>query len=204
MKRLLVTGFGPFPGMKSNPSARLARLLASDLRLKRQGVQVTTHLFATTYAAADREAPHLASERYDAVLLLGVAARRKALSVERFARNRLARFPDAAGRRPERRVIAPDGLLAIAGRAPIARLVAAGRGQGVRIAPSMSAGTYLCNYVYWRMLTAAPHTPCVFVHVPKLNGPTRLACAENALMRLALVLVRAKALSAGPAAGRPG
>lgn len=200
--RLLVTGFGPFPGVRSNPSAKLAGLLAADLRLKRRGVRVETHLFPTTYAAADRDVPQLGASGHDAVLLLGVAARRKGLSVERFARNRLARFPDASGHRPGRRVIAPDGPLSRGARAPIVRLVVAGAGQGMRIAPSLNAGSYLCNYVYWRMLAATARTPVVFVHVPKLGGAAALARAENALMRLALCLLRSRVCAAAQAADR--
>ena len=73
------------------------------------------------------------------------------------------------------------------------RAVAAGRGHGLRVTPSMSAGTYLCNYAYWRMLRALPpQTPCLFVHVPKLSG-RRLAAAADALRAIALVLLSSAA-----------
>jgi pyroglutamyl-peptidase len=191
VKRLLVTGFGPFPGIRFNPSAILARRLAADLRLRRAGIAVTQHLLPTTYAEADRLVPALAAQKPDAVLMLGVAGKRKAITPELFARNRLALLaPDAAGHRPERLAIAPGRPAAIKARAPVMRLVAAGRCHGLPVRASRSAGAYLCNYSYWRMLEALPAaTPCVFVHVPKLRGQ-RLDRGADALSAMARGLLR--------------
>jgi pyroglutamyl-peptidase len=87
-------------------------------------------------------------------------------------------FPDASGHRPAMRTIAPHRD-AQRNPLPIARLVKAARTTGVLAAASRNAGTYLCNYVYWRALEAAarPDGPglVVFVHVP----PTRSAKAPK-------------------------
>ena len=56
---ILVTGFGPFPGAPFNPTGPLVKRLA---RLRRPGlthVQIVPHVFATSYAAVDRDLPRL-------------------------------------------------------------------------------------------------------------------------------------------------
>lgn len=190
MKRLLVTGFGPFPGIRSNPSAALARRLVADLRLKSAGIAVTHRLLPTTWVDVSAAAPELAALKPDTVLLLGVAARRRGLSVEVRAINRVTQYPDASGRRAGGFCIAAAAPMITKGRAPMQRLVIAGRGSGIRVRTSINAGRYLCNYAYWRMLSALPpSTPCVFVHVPKM-GRKKLAQATNALCAMAKVLAR--------------
>jgi pyroglutamyl-peptidase len=176
MTRVLITGFSPFPGAAANPTATLATRLARAGR--RRGIDCVAHVFATTYAAVDRELPRLiAAHRPDAILMLGLAGRRRHVSIEVFARNRMSVwFPDASGIVPPRATIAA-GASATRGRAEFSRLLAAARATRVRTRLSRDAGTYLCNYVYWRALeaAAAPTGPrrAVFVHVPRVSPNAR-------------------------------
>jgi pyroglutamyl-peptidase len=177
MTTVLITGFRPFPGAPSNPTAALAMRLARAGR--RRGTNCIAHVFATTYAAVDRELPRLiATHRPDAILMLGLAARRRHVSIEVFARNRMSVwFPDAVGVVPPRAVIAAGASAATRGRAEFSRLLAAARATRVKTYLSRDAGNYLCNYVYWRALeaAAAPAGPrrAVFVHVPHLSPNAR-------------------------------
>ncbi len=178
MTRVLITGFRPFPGAPANPTAALALRLARAGR--RRGIDCVAHVFATTYAAVDCELPRLiATHRPDAILMFGLAARRRHVSIEVFARNRMSVwFPDAGGAVPPRAAIAA-GASATRGRGEFSRLLAAARATQVRTCLSRDAGNYLCNYVYWRALEAAAATGgprrAVFVHVPCLspNRPRR-------------------------------
>ncbi len=177
MTRVLITGFSPFPGAPANPTAALATRLARAGQ--RRGIDCIAHVFATTYAAVDRELPRLiATHRPDAILMLGLAARRRHVSIELIARNRMSVwFPDAGGVVPARAAIAAGASAARRGRAEFSRLLAAARATRVRTLPSRDAGNYLCNYVYWRALEAAgsPAGPrrAVFVHVPRLSPDAR-------------------------------
>ena len=54
LPRLLVTGFGPFPGIPKNPSAVAAGRLAGSPRWRRLGVDVRVLVLSTTYAAIER------------------------------------------------------------------------------------------------------------------------------------------------------
>jgi len=172
MTTILLTGFGDFPGAPINPTTALVARLARSFR--RRGVGCIAHVFATRYAAVDRELPALiATHRPDAIVMFGLAGRRRRVSIETCARNRMSTsFPDAGGAVPPRAAIAPGAPAMARGRAPFARLLAAARQSRVATALSRDAGTYLCNYVYWRALEAAaePGGPrlAVFVHIPRV------------------------------------
>jgi pyroglutamyl-peptidase len=177
MTTVLVTGFGRFPGAPVNPTEALATRLAGAAR--RRGIDCVAHVFATTYVSVDRELPKLiAAHRPDAIVMLGLAARRRHVSIEVFARNRMSTwFPDAGGVVPPRGAIAPAAGASMRGRAAFSRLLAAARQARVKTRLSRDAGSYLCNYVYWRALeaAAAPAGPrrVVFVHVPRVGQKFR-------------------------------
>jgi pyroglutamyl-peptidase len=173
MSRILVTGFGRFPGAPFNPTQPLVARLARAGR--RRGLDCVAHVFATRYATVDRELPALiATHRPDVVLMFGLAGRRRHVSIETRARNRMSvRFPDAGGSVPPRAAIATGGPPGLRGRAAFVRLLAAARATRVPTRLSRDAGGYLCNYIYWRALEAAaqPAGPdrVVFIHVPALR-----------------------------------
>jgi pyroglutamyl-peptidase len=193
--RILIAGFGRFPGATVNPSGLVAAHLAARRRPAFAGTRRVAHVFATRYDAVDRELPALlAREAPDIVLLFGVATRARRLRIEEFARNRVSvLFPDAGGIRPARPAIAP-GRAALRNPRPIVRLVRAAQSAGVPAARSRNAGTYLCNYVYWRGLEAAraPGGPGIvaFVHVPPIGLKARPAGRRRRSYHLA-DLVRA-------------
>ncbi len=167
--RVLITGFGPFPGAPFNPSAALANALTRQRRPALAGIERTVHVFATTYASVDRDLPKLFAQKQkpDIVLMFGVAGRRRQICIETRARNAVSLlFPDASGHRPRHGVIKLHGPAALAGNAPFARLAGA---AGTRL--SRDAGRYLCNYVYWRALEQVRGTrPLVqFVHIPPVG-----------------------------------
>ena len=80
--RVLITGFGPFPGAPFNPSAALAKALARRRRPALADIERIVHMFATTYASVDRDLPKLFAQKPDVVLMFGVAGRRRQLRIE--------------------------------------------------------------------------------------------------------------------------
>ena len=177
MTTILITGFGPFPGAPVNPTTPLVRRLA---RLRRPGlanVRLVGHVFATSYAAVDRELPQLiARHKPDALLMFGVATRETRIRIETRARNALALLPDETGASPRRHAILPGGPTSRRMPMPAARLLAAARSAGVPVYLSRDAGRYLCNYICWRGAeTVAAKGPrlAAFVHVPPLKRTPR-------------------------------
>ena len=143
---------------------------------------LVAHVFATSYAAVERDLPKLiARHKPDALLMFGLAPRAKLLRVETRARNALALLPDAGGHAAPRVKIAPGGPSARALPAPTRRLLTtAARTRACPAALSRDAGRYLCNYLIWRAAEAAarPHGPrlAAFIHVPSIRrGPRRRA-----------------------------
>jgi pyroglutamyl-peptidase len=179
--RVIIGGFGPFPGAPFNPSGVLARRLARRRRPAFASLRRHAHVFATSYAAVDRDLPALFAEEPEIVLLFGLAARRRHVCVETRARNAVSvLFPDARRYRPADSVIALGGPNARYGRAPFAPLVGAIRAAKVPARASRDAGRYLCNYIYWRALEQAksqgPNNQgplVVFVHIPAMSHNPR-------------------------------
>jgi pyroglutamyl-peptidase len=174
--RVLLVGFGPFPGAPFNPSASLVTALARRRRPALADTFRTTHVFATTYSGVDRDLPALFAEKPDIVLMVGLAGRTRHLRIETRARNAVSvLFPDAGGYRPADAEILSGGPPARRGRAPFAHLLAAARGNALRVGLSRDAGRYLCNYAYWKALERARDgRPLVqFVHIPPIRTGSR-------------------------------
>ena len=179
--RLLVTGFGPFPGIARNPSAEIARRVAASPRLKALGITAEVLVLPTTYAALDEVlGPALTRRSPDAVLMIGVAGRAKRVRVESRALNRANILaPDAHGRRPP--LAFGNGPAVRLARSDVSRVVELLRRRGVACAPSRDAGRYLCNAAYYRAL-AAP-MPVLFIHIPKARRAERRRAREVPRLR---------------------
>jgi pyroglutamyl-peptidase len=175
--RILITGFGAFPGAPYNPTMPLVARL---LRLRRPAfseVEFSGHIFPVTYKAVDRELPQLlAKRRPHALLMFGLATRTPYLRIETRARNAVTLlWPDADHTRARKGSIA-GGVDARMFGPHTARLLRAALGTGIDARPSRDAGSYLCNYLSWRAIeaTCADDGPrlAAFVHVPPIarNG----------------------------------
>src|SRR3954462_12398122 len=86
--RILVTGFGPFPGAPYNPPQPLVARLTRLRRPAFTDVELSSHIFPVTYKAVDRELPELlAKVRPQALLMFGLASGTAHLRIESRARN---------------------------------------------------------------------------------------------------------------------
>jgi pyroglutamyl-peptidase len=168
--RILVTGFGPFPGAPFNPTQPLVARL---LRLRRPAfsdVEFSGHIFPVTYKAVDRELPQLlAKHRPHALLMFGLATRTRHLRIETRARNAVTMlWPDADHSRVRKGSIAGGAGANMFGP-HTAKLLRAAIGTGVDARASRDAGSYLCNYLSWRAIEAVGNDGprlAAFIHVP--------------------------------------
>jgi pyroglutamyl-peptidase len=183
--RILITGFGPFPGAPFNPTQPLVARL---LRLRRPAlddVELSGHVFPVTYQAVDRELPELlAKYRPQALLMFGLATRTAHVRVETRARNAVTtRWPDADQTRARKGSIA-GGADAVVFGPHTAKLLRAADSTGVDARASRDAGSYLCNYLSWRALEATCRDTgprlTAFVHIP-------LIARDSTLQRKGLV-----------------
>jgi pyroglutamyl-peptidase len=165
---VLVTGFEPFGGEKTNPSWDIVgRLPATLAGLRVEKVRVPCEFRRAIEVVAE------AIERVEPVMVLclGQAGGRSRLGVERVAINvDDARAPDNAGQRPIDEPIAIGGPPAYFATLPVKAMVAAMRAAGVPAELSNTAGTYVCNHLMYGVLhfiAASGRTARAgFVHVP--------------------------------------
>jgi pyroglutamyl-peptidase len=171
--RILITGFGPFPGAPHNPTMPLVARL---LRLRRPAfseVEFSGHIFPVTYKAVDRELPQLlATHRAHALLMFGLASRTPYLRIETRARNAVTMlWPDADHTSVRKGSIAGSADAKMFGP-QTAKLLRAALGTAIDARASRDAGSYLCNYLSWRAIeaTCADDGPrlAAFVHVPPI------------------------------------
>ena len=171
--RILITGFGPFPGAPYTPTQPLVARL---LRLRRPAlgdVELSSHIFPVTYRAVDRQLPEmLRKHRPQALLMFGLASRTPYVRIETRARNAVTTlWPDADHTRVRKGSIA-GGADAMTFGPHTAKLLRAAVRTGVDARASRDAGSYLCNYLSWRAIeaTCGDSGPrlAAFVHVPPL------------------------------------
>jgi len=172
-KRILVTGFGPFPRVPHNPSAIIAERAAQASLWRRRGWQVDALVLETTYAALETQlVPALRCGGYDAVLMLGVAPRRKAVTPEMLAHNRITRLvPDAAGRigSADLRLDPQCEAETLRSHAPLEAMVRTMRADGLQARLSRHAGRYLCNAALFTALRETGRNESrhvAFIHIP--------------------------------------
>ena len=182
--KALVTGFDAFGGDKVNPSALAVR----QLKRKLGGVAIHTAVLPTSYARsaiALRGAIH--EVRPDVVLCVGQAGGRSELCLERVAINvQDARIKDNDGKQPIDRPVVRDGPLAHLATLPIKACVAEMRKTGLPAAVSNTAGTFVCNNVFYALMDmAARHPipmPAGFLHIPYVpEQVARLAAAAPSM-----------------------
>lgn len=183
-KRILITGFGPFPGVAENASARLAERLAEAARVRFKAHQITTAVLPTEWDAGPRTLLGLwDGERPDIALHFGVAANACGLQLESRGRNHCRMDADAAGLLPVSATWRADGPDTCEASLPIDRISQALSAMGVPCCISEDAGAYLCNAILYesvqRAAVARPLALAGFVHIPTVLDPG--AGGESAL-----------------------
>ena len=202
MPPILLTGFDPFDNATVNPSWCVARALAGQ---RIAGHQVVAAQLPTAFGQALTHLHALLQAHRPAlVLCLGLAAGRAALSIERIGINVIdARIPDNQGAQPVDMPVVPHGPAAYFATLPIKAMLRAVRQAGIAAEVSQSAGTFVCNQVFYVLMRALARSPGVragFVHVPWL--PAQAAAHGQPgmpleRMTLALEIIVRTALSAG-------
>jgi pyroglutamyl-peptidase len=198
--RILVTGFEPFGGQSLNPSWEVARALHGWTL---EGAQITSVQLPCVFAQALPALQQaLAQHRPDIVLALGQAEGRCDFSVERVAINVMdARIADNAGAQPIDVPVITGGPAAYFSTLPIKTLVAGLKAAGFPASVSQTAGTFVCNQVFYALqhTLAGLGVHSGFVHLPLLpeqaahwKGPSlpswpaslQIAAAQHALALL--------------------
>ena len=173
MRTVLVTGFEPFGGDTANPSGEIARALDGwrpTAAARVHGIELPCR-FGDAGASLMRAIEHCDP---CAVIAVGQAASRGEMSVERVAINLDdARIADNAGRRPIDAEVVAGGPSAYFATLPVKSIALAWQAAGIAGGVSHSAGTFVCNHLFYRLMHALRARPTVrggFVHVPCVPG----------------------------------
>jgi pyroglutamyl-peptidase len=165
---VLLTGFAPFGGETINPSWDAVRPLHGK---RIGGHRIVARQLPVEFGASLRSLQAAIRETKPAlVLCVGQAGGRAQLSLERVAINvDDARIPDNADACPIDRPIVANGPAAYFATLPIKGMLAALRDAGIPAEVSQTAGTYVCNHVFYGLMHALRATPSVrggFIHIP--------------------------------------
>lgn len=170
MPTVLLTGFEPFENEPLNPSWEAVRRL--------EGAVVEGHTVATVcLPVVFGEALEALQQAMDVVqpalvLAVGQAKGIAGLQLERVALNlEDARIPDLAGRQPVDRPVVPGAPAAYFTTLPVKAMLAALVAEGIPAHLSHSAGTFVCNHVFYGLchrLASHPGQRGGFLHIPLL------------------------------------
>lgn len=165
---VLLTGFEPFAGEQTNPSADIARALDGEVIEGRPVIGVVLPcVFGQAIAQLNE---HLTRVDPVLVICLGQAGGRSSISMERVAINLDdARIPDEAGQQPLDRPVIDDGPAAYFSSLPVKAMARALVQAGLPAEVSHTAGTFVCNHVFYGLMHALSErsqTRGGFVHVP--------------------------------------
>ena len=186
MRTVLLTGFEPFDQDTLNPSWEAVRLL--DETLINEDVRIIARQLPCVFSQAPAHL-HALIERFtpQMVIAVGLGPGRSDIALERVAINLIdARIPDNLGEQPIDIPVAAEGPTAYFSTLPIKAMVAALRAAGIPATVSHTAGTFVCNQVFYSLQhsLAGSTVRSGFMHVPLLTEQVALAASAQSSMSL--------------------
>lgn len=167
--KILITGFDPFGGEKTNPAIESVKRIDENI----EGAEIVKLEIPTVFhKAADKIEEKIKEIKPDVILSVGQAGGRYDLTVERVAINQDdARIPDNEENQPIDVKIREDGKNAYFATIPIKAMVEEIKKENIPASVSNTAGTFVCNHVMYQDLYLAEkygNIKAGFIHVPFL------------------------------------
>lgn len=182
---ILLTGFGPFPGVPENASQKFVPKLAHLAARRFSAHRVVARILPTEWERApirlkalyDREHPKL-------VLHFGVSAHATSYVIETLSRNACRIAEDSIGALPRDGIVMKDGPDTIRSRLPAEDIKVRLAALKVPAVLSEDAGGYICNALFYRSLIFAeqgeqPAAMVGFFHIPQEIPPALLKSRAN-------------------------
>lgn len=192
---ILLTGFEPFGGERINPSQEIVRALDGEVIA---GHRVVGAILPVAFAATVPMLEVLLdAQRPALVLALGQAGGRGGISLERVAVNLVdARIADNEGLQPLDEAVVTGAPGAYFTGLPVKAIEARLGALGIPAGLSLSAGSYVCNQVFFALAhlaaTRYPRLRSGFVHVPWLPQQAAVRVGEPS-MALATMIAGVRA-----------
>ena len=164
---VLVTGFEPFAGASLNPSQRVIQQLTN---MSFNEVNLICEVLPVEFESATTALLNLiAHHKPNIVISLGQAEGRSSISIERIAINLAdARIADNSGTQLTDQKIDPTGEPSYFSTLPVMKLVELLNAAGIKSSQSLSAGSFVCNYIFYQMQAALTNQGVLsgFIHLP--------------------------------------
>jgi len=163
--KILLTGFEPFGNSSLNPSGEIVKAIEAD--------NIIGAVLPVVFGQSSEMLKDLIDlHKPDAVVCLGQGEGRHAITPERIAVNLDdARIADNAGNMPTDQLIVDSGPAAYFSTLPVKEMVNAMKSAGVPAAVSMSAGTFVCNHLFYALQhhLVGSTVRSGFIHVPLMD-----------------------------------
>ena len=159
-QEIIITGFGPFGDVSSNPTEKLVLSLKEKLQNKLYQIFV----LPVSYSHCTHWSEKHITESTSLVIHFGVSAKSKTILLERTGRNSVGSSIDVNGEIVAE-TISENGPDVIETKLDLALVCQLLKDEGFKCELSDNAGDYLCNFIYYKSLTIAQNRS-VFVHVP--------------------------------------
>lgn len=170
METVLLTGFSPFGGETVNPSYEAAKRLQGKWV---HGYQVVAEELPTAFGRSLERLWQLIDYHQPRIVICaGQAGGRDSVSIERVALNiNDARIPDNEGQQPIDTPVVEGGPAAYWSSLPVKAIVKRIREEGIPAHVSHTAGTFVCNHVFYGLMHRLQQEKGVrggFIHIPFL------------------------------------
>jgi pyroglutamyl-peptidase len=171
MRRILLTGFGPFANVEVNPTGRLMEHIAA-LAEPFPNVETHTAVLDVAYLRCEEQFRQaVEAVRPAAVLSFGVYLSADDIRLERIAVNLDdATIADTAGLLRRGQQVVQAGPVGYWSTLPLEAMHQSLQAAGIPAVLSGHAGTYLCNHIFYYgrhwLETQGLHVPMGFIHVP--------------------------------------
>lgn len=165
--KILLSGFEPFNKALTNASEIIVR----EIEQQDFDFEVITVILPVIYRDAFQVLNELVTiEQPDAIISLGQAEGRTAISLERSANNRDdAQMADNSGEARIDSVIAEGAPESLPTTLPIEEIYKQLQLNSIRVEYSDSAGNFLCNNLFFNSQITFTECPSGFIHVPLVD-----------------------------------
>ena len=165
--KILLSGFEPFNKALTNASEIIVR----EIEKNAFDFEVVTVILPVIYRDAFQDLNELVrAEKPDAIISLGQAEGRTAISLERSASNRDdAPLADNSGEVRLDTVIAEGAPESLSTTLPIEEIYEELHLNSIRVEYSDSAGNFLCNNLFFNSQITFTECPSGFIHVPLVD-----------------------------------
>lgn len=171
MRKVLITGFEPFGGDHQNSSLELIRRLHGETV---KSATIVTKLLPCVFGeAVDTLLTEIDRIHPESVICLGQSKGATEIALERVALNLIdAQIPDNQGNQPVDVPVLEQGPVAYWSTLPVRAIVKELKQHGIPAKLSQSAGTYVCNSVFYGLMHSVMSRkrpiPAGFIHLPAL------------------------------------